>query len=402
MQAVRKLKSRAYMDVRFTDRSVQQVLLDDLANLPPVESFIRIVGEMREQVFICAGVDILGGVAGVKASLRPSRLPGDLGTDSVDLVLKERHLFLRSPQLIANMRFRATIVHWLRRWFDEQGLVEFAAPILTPLTLYEPDTALVTTVGGRQTFLTQCVGYYLEAAVHAIGSCYNLGPSFRGAESKSRRHLAEFWHVKAELLLKDRDGLMSFVDETVAGVASFAASLPDEIGGERCRVAADVLGDQPERVRFEDAHAHLARGADRTRSVNDALSPDDEREIVRWTGRPTWVVGTPARLESPRYRLEDSGLQARTADLLLPGDYGELAGVAEKIVDIDEWRARQAAKPIPGGREFAWLDDLHSIGAAPHGGFGMGLERLLRWLAGGHHVRDFTAFPRLHHRAIYP
>ncbi|MHA1369904.1 MAG: amino acid--tRNA ligase-related protein, partial [Promethearchaeota archaeon] len=64
------------------------------------------------------------------------------------------------------------------------------------MPLYDERTAFNLDFFGTNIFLTQCVAFYLEAAVHAFEKVYNIGTSFRREKSRSRRHLAEYWHVK--------------------------------------------------------------------------------------------------------------------------------------------------------------------------------------------------------------
>jgi asparaginyl-tRNA synthetase len=137
-----------------------------------------------------------------------------------DYVLKNRHLFIRNEKLMAALKARHLVMGAIHSWFRENGFTEITAPVLTPILLYEPETGIPVSVNNEHIFLTQCVAFYLESAVHAFEKVYNLGPSFRGKESISKRHLTEYWHVKAEVAFTDIDGIISIVESLVSYVVN--------------------------------------------------------------------------------------------------------------------------------------------------------------------------------------
>lgn len=82
-----------------------------------------------------------------------------------DHLLTNRHLCLRNPKVIAILKFRSILMSGVRQWFESNRYTEIDAPILTPVPLYDDASAMPIDVHGERVFLTQCVGYYLEAAV---------------------------------------------------------------------------------------------------------------------------------------------------------------------------------------------------------------------------------------------
>jgi len=97
-----------------------------------------------------------------------------------DHLLRNRHVYIRNPKIMAILKFRHILMNHTRNWFNQNDFTEIDAPILTPIPLYEDGSAMKINVHNEEVFLTQCVGYYLEAAVHAFERVYNMGPSFRG------------------------------------------------------------------------------------------------------------------------------------------------------------------------------------------------------------------------------
>ena len=92
----------------------------------------------------------------------------------------------------------------------------------------------------------------------------------------------------------------------------------------------------------------------------------------------------------------------QTADLIATGGYGELLGIAEKTHNLAELDERMQAKGKYGDPRYDWVRQMREFGCVPHGGFGMGCERFIRWLLGIPHVRDTIPFPRIFRRKISP
>ncbi|MCY0881317.1 MAG: asparagine--tRNA ligase, partial [Firmicutes bacterium] len=81
------------------------------------------------------------------------------------------------------------------------------------------------------------------------------------------------------------------------------------------------------------------------------------------------------------------------ADLLAPEGYGEIVGGSERIHDAALLQQRMHALQM-NVDAYQWYLDLRRFGSVPHSGFGIGLERLVAWIAGLDHVREAAAFPR--------
>jgi asparaginyl-tRNA synthetase len=87
-------------------------------------------------------------------------------------------------------------------------------------------------------------------------------------------------------------------------------------------------------------------------------------------------------------------------DMLAPEGYGEIVGGSQRLDDLEALLARIREHNLPQ-EPLEWYLDLRRYGSVPHSGFGLGLERLVAWICGLHHVRETIPFPRLIDR-IYP
>ncbi|HZL26326.1 MAG TPA: asparagine--tRNA ligase [Acidobacteriaceae bacterium] len=349
-----------------------------------------------------ASVEVIGGVVG---HLSPSpRSDIDIfDPDLADHLLANRHLYLRNPKLMAVLKFRSILTSSVRQWFENHSFMEFDAPILTSLPLYDDGTAMGIDVRGRHAFLTQCVGYYLEAAVHAFERVYNMGPSFRGEESRSKRHLMEYHHIKAEIAFADFEDIISIVESLISYITTACAlktePLLTTLGTSLC---LDGLKIPFERITYQDALVHLENAGFAVRD-GKGLGSLEEAELSTLFSGPFWVTGIPRAIEPFPYRIDpEQPTTCRVADLIASNGYGELLGVAEKIYTIDELDLRLAEKDKAGDHRYQWIREIHMNGCVPHVAFGMGVERLIRWLLNIPHVRDAIPFPRIFRRNIYP
>ena len=87
-------------------------------------------------------------------------------------------------------------------------------------------------------------------------------------------------------------------------------------------------------------------------------------------------------------------------DLLAPGGHGELIGGSERIWELDELLKRMKEEKLDI-KDYQWYVDLRKYGSVPHSGFGLGIERLVKWMLNLEHIRDAIPFPRVINR-VYP
>lgn len=320
-------------------------------------------------------------------------------------LLNQRHFYLRNEKFMAILRFRHVLLGTIHSWFRDEGFTEINAPILTPTPLYDDHSAISLEIHGQKVFLTQCVGFYLESAVHAFEKVYNVGPSFRGEESRSKRHLMEYWHIKAEMAFVNFDDIKFLVEKLISDVVKVlseseeVAELVKKIGTELC---TDGLTTPYPCIKYKEV-VLLLKKAGKDFEFGKSLGSEEESFLSSQFKTPFWVVGIPRKIEPFPYVIDANDTQlTKTADLIASNGYGELLGIAEKIHEPDMLEERLKEKNKLGKSEYDWIRDLRNYGCVPHGGFGMGLERFIRWLIKIPHVRDTIPFFRTFGRKIKP
>ncbi|MBU1348904.1 asparagine--tRNA ligase [Patescibacteria group bacterium] len=317
-----------------------------------------------------------------------------------DFLLDNRHLWLRAPSQWAVQRVRDAIIHATYDWMRDHGFIKIDAPILTP-TSCEDTTQLFETdyFGERKAYLTQSGQLYLEAAIASVGRCFDFGPVFRAEKSKTRRHLTEFWMMDAEAAFVEHDENLRIQEELVAFIVKHVLETRQE--------ELKILERDTEPLKKVVAPFHRLTHAEaivKLRELGsdigdmDDLGADDETLLTKQYDRPLFIEKYPAAVKA-FYMKRDPEDSSRVlcADLLAPEGYGEIIGGSQREDDYETLLARLREHNLSEDA-FKWYLDLRRYGSVPHSGFGYGLERLVAWICGLHHVRETIPFPRLMNR----
>jgi asparaginyl-tRNA synthetase len=318
--------------------------------------------------------------------------------------MDHRHLWLRSPRQQAILRVRDEVARACRDFFHGQGFILIDTPILTPAACEGTTTLFETDYLDRgKAYLSQSGQLYLEAAAMALGKVYCFGPTFRAEKSKTRRHLMEFWMVEAEAAFFTLDEVMALAENLVRTLVErvLTHQRPALVALERDTAPLEaVLAGPFPRLSYAEVLERLkAAGTDL--AWGEDLGGDEETLVSKMFDRPLLVNRYP--LSCKAFYMEADPADPRLAlcvDMLAPEGYGEIVGGSQRVADLDALLARLREHNLPQ-EPFAWYLDLRRYGSVPHGGFGLGLERVVAWLCGLHHVREAIPFPRLLDR-LYP
>ncbi len=366
------------------------------------ESSVRATGTVRADERAPSGVEL--GLTGVELIAAGNDYPITPKEHGVDFLFEHRHLYLRHKGPWATLRIRDLVERATHEFFAERGFVRFDTPLFMP-TAVEGTTNLfeIDLFEEDKAYLAQSGQLYAEAGAMALGKVYTFGPTFRAEKSKTRRHLLEFWMIEPEVAFLDHEGNMRLQEEYVGYLAGrVLEERADEL---------EILGRDPgklrpatqggyERITYDEALEYLASRGEKLEWGEDFGAPH-ETMLGERSEKPIFVERWPAKAKA-FYMEPVPGDPERVlaADLILPEGYGELIGGSQRIHDADllEQRIREHGLPMEA---FGWYLDLRRHGSVPHSGFGLGLERLLTWLTGGHHLREVIPFPRMLTR-MYP
>jgi len=361
------------------------------------ESSIRVRGLVRADDRAPGGHEL--SVEAVEIVHRAEEYPITRKEHGTSFLMDHRHLWIRSSRQFAVLRIRATVVAAARRHLDSRGYLALDTPILTPAACEGTSTLFETDYFGENAYLSQSGQLYNEATAMAFGRVYCFGPAFRAEKSKTRRHLIEFWQIEPEIAYAELDEIMDVQEALVCDIVS---SLLEERRPELEILERDlaplerVLSPFP-RITYSDA-VDILHGAGRDFNWGDDFGAEDETVISEAFDRPVLVHRYP-RTCKPFYMAidpEDDRLSL-SVDMLAPEGYGEIVGGGQRLAELGALEAAIEEAGLPR-RDYEWYIDLRRYGSVPHGGFGLGIERFVTWVAGIHHIRETVPFPRMLNR----
>jgi asparaginyl-tRNA synthetase len=321
----------------------------------------------------------------------------------VDYLLDRRHLWIRTERQQAILRVRHEIINAVRDFFNSRGFILTDTPIFTPAACEGTTTLFpVEYFDGQKAYLTQSGQLYLEADAMALGRVYSFGPTFRAEKSKTRRHLTEFWMVEPEMAYAGLDDVMNLAEDlVVAVVARVLDTRRRELAALERDVAPLERVQKPfPRITYDTAVQTLQRKGLPFDWGGDFGGPD-ETALSEEYDRPVMVHRFPSAVKAFYMKPDpDRPDLALGVDVLAPEGYGEIIGGGERLADLDLLLRRIKEHDLPQ-EAFEWYLDLRRYGTVPHGGFGMGIERVVAWICKLEHVRETIPYPRMLYR-IYP
>ena len=312
-----------------------------------------------------------------------------------EFLLDQRHLAIRSQENVAIFRVKAELLRAFREFLDREDVLEMTPPILSGNAAEGGAEAFQFDYFGRPGYLSQTAQLYLEALLVPHERVYALTPSFRAEKSRTPRHLTEYQHLEVELAWCDLDGLIDFIERMMVAVLHAVA--------ERRPKELKALGRPPEellairapfeRVRYSEAIDRLSKLGFPVQFGSD-LGTAEERALTLESTSPLFVTHYPRELKAfYMLRSPDDPRTVEATDLLGPEGYGEIVGASCRETDIDRLKER-IGQIGAKTEEYEWYLDLRRHGNIPHAGFGLGVERVLRWMLRREHIRDTTPFPR--------
>lgn len=320
-----------------------------------------------------------------------------------DFLLSNRHLWIRSSKQWAVLRIRHTVYFAICEYLNNNNFFRFDSPILTPnacegtTTLFELEY-----FDEGQAYLSQSGQLYLETGIMSLGRVYDFGPVFRAERSKTRKHLTEFWMMDAEAAWVEHDENMQIQEELIRYVIR---KVLDTCAKELQILERDIdalkAADAPfKRMTHHDVIEYLrAKGSEITHGSD--LGAQDEVMLTEGSPVPVFVERWPKEIKAFYMKRDPQNPDLVLGnDLIAPEGFGEIIGGSQREDDYDLLLARMQAESMPID-DYRWFLDLRKYGSVPHSGFGIGLERLVAWMSGTHHIRETIPFPRMIYR-IYP
>jgi asparaginyl-tRNA synthetase len=319
-----------------------------------------------------------------------------------EVLLDLRHLHVRSKELVAIMKVKDAVLYACREWFRNHNFYEVTPPIIMSSSCEGGSTLFELKYFEDKAYLSQSAQLYLESLIFGLENVYSITPSFRAEKSRTTRHLAEYWHIEGEMAWTGLYEMLDMLEELVSHVCNKAA--------EQCDAELKMLGSDPgyfkslkppfPRVTYDEAVKILQADGFEFRWGDD-FGTHEERQISLHYDRPAFITEYPLAVKAFYMKAGKPGLARQgegretvlNVDMIAPKGFGEIIGGSERETDLARLEQRlrsQGEDPA----QYAWYLDLRRYGSVPHSGFGMGAERLVRWICNQEHIRDTIPYPR--------
>ena len=347
------------------------------------------------------------------------------------------HMRLRTNTFGAVMRIRHNMAMAIHTYFHEHGYFYFHTPLITASDCEGAGQMFqVTTKNlydlkkdengsiiysddffGKQASLTVSGQLEGELGATALGAIYTFGPTFRAENSNTPRHLAEFWMVEPEACFIDLNDLMDLEEDFIKYCVRWALDhckddlefLNKMIDKGLIERLEGVLKETFVRLSYTEGIEILQKAiADGKKQFEfpcnwgDDLASEHERYLVEeYFQKPVIMTHYPKKIkafymkideEKPVFNGEEMEETVQGTDVLFP-QIGEIIGGSVREENYDKLVNEIETRGIPM-KDMWWYLDTRRFGSCPHGGFGLGFERLILFITGMANIRDVIPFPR--------
>ena len=352
----------------------------------------------------------------------PSDYPLQKKRCSLEFLRTIPHLRVRTNTFNAVLRVRSVAAAAIHSFFQQNNYVYIHTPLLTASDCEGAGEVFkVTTIGysdkykseeeyyaddffGRKAGLSVSGQLEGEVAAMAMGKIYTFGPSFRAEKSNTQRHVAEFWHVEPEIAFAELDDVIEVAEAMIKFVLKdVLEKCPDELAffekffekGLREKLQKIVDGDF-ERITYTKA-IELLKDADVEFQYpvewGCDLATEHERYITEQVyNKPVFVTDYPKEIKAFYMKQNPDGKTVAATDLLVPG-VGEIIGGSQREENLDKLLTAMEERGMTQDEYKDYLD-LRKFGSVPHGGFGLGFDRIVMYMTGMANIRDVQLYPR--------
>lgn len=319
--------------------------------------------------------------------------------DNLDTLFDHRVVGLRNIQERAVFEIQATIGKAIRRHFDANGFTEMH----TPKLLAEPTEggAEVFTLDyfGKTATLAQSPQFYKQMMVGVFERVYEIAPVYRAEPSATTRHMTEYTSVDGEMGFINLDDLKVFLSGLVNEVCDTVWTA-HETELKKWNATKPLLTTEIPTISMAEIHERYSKATGTNTVGEKDLRPDEERWICDYAKKElgseaVFVSEWPAsEMKFYHKANEENPTIADRVDLLFRGVEITTGSMRENRYEVVVKQLQDLASGDPNDPGFVPLLNAMKYGMPPHGGFGLGLERLTQKLLGFHNVKEATLFPR--------
>ena len=365
-----------------------------------IESSIELVGEIKEDERAPTGFEIF--VKDINIVHIAEDFP--IGKDpNEELLGDRRHLWLRSRKMTAIMKIRSTVFGAIHEYYRKEGFTEFQSPTILSAAGESGSSVFEVKYFDKKAFLAQTWQLHAETAIFALGKIYCVAPSFRAEKSNTSRHLTEYWHAEMEVPWSTFEGLQVYAEGVMKHIVKKVLKENKEeleILGRDLKTLDATAKKKFPRITYTEVlkllkdkfNFEIPWGKDLRTVEEDKLSELYDTPVIV-TDYPKKVKAfymkeSPETIDNPEDEKTVQGF-----DVIGPEGYGELFGASQREENIEVIKDN-LIKEGEDLKNYEFYFDSRRYGSIPHGGFGMGVERVISWICGLSDIKDAIPFPR--------
>ncbi|MDO4823138.1 MAG: asparagine--tRNA ligase [Bacteroidales bacterium] len=402
---------------RFDDEMMKQITTG--ACLSVNGELVQSIGSGQNVEIQAKEIEVLGTC--------PADYPMQKKGQTFEYMRQYAHLRIRTNTFGAVFRIRHNMAMAIHQFFHEKGFFYFHTPLITASDCEGAGEMFqVTTKNlydlkkdengqiiysddffGKMTSLTVSGQLEGELGATGLGQIYTFGPTFRAENSNTPRHLAEFWMIEPEVCFIDLPELMDLEEEFIKYCVKWAL--------DNCRDDLEFLNKMIDKGLIERLESVVNTDFVRLpytegikileQAVADGhkfefpvswgcdLASEHERYLVEeHFKKPVIMIDYPKEIKAFYMKQNEDGKTVQGTDVLFP-QIGEIIGGSIREASYEKLTQRIEELSIPM-KDMWWYLDTRKYGSCPHGGFGLGFERLILFVTGMQNIRDVIPFPR--------
>lgn len=319
--------------------------------------------------------------------------------DNLDTLFEYRVVGLRNPQEAAVFKIRSSLTRALRRYFDEHDFTEIHTPKLLAAATEGGAEVFKLDYFGQEATLAQSPQFYKQIMVGVFERVYEIAPVYRAELSATTRHMTEYISIDGEMGFISLEDLKRFL----SGLINYSVNevwQAHEADLKRWNATRPVLSELFPSIPMSEIHELYEKATGETVYDKKDLMPAEEKWICEYAkenlgSEAVFVTDWPASEMKFYHKAQQERPQfADRMDLLFRGVEIVTGSMRENdyATVLEQLKTKAGGNPEAPG--FKYLLMAMQAGMPPHGGFGMGLERLTQKVIGLQNVKEASLFPR--------
>ena len=383
----------------------QKIEFSDLLNKITKGASVEITGKLVESIGSNQSVELKATLDNIKVigTIDPETYPIIKARVPLEYIRKYPEYKIRTNLGGVLARIRNSCSFATHNFFQKNLYCNVQTPLLTSNDCEGAGETFIVN-NSNNTFFEDKVYLTVSGQLHAetialgLNKVYTFGPTFRAENSNTNRHLAEFWMVEPEACFITYEELMTLSEKYIEYCLEYVlennmkdVEFLDKFVSKGKLKELIRYRDKPfKRLSYTEAVDILVQNKEDVKWGDD-LSTAQEKLLTKLYG-PVTVYDYPKDIKSFYMKQNENGKTVQAMDVLMP-EIGELIGGSMREENYDKLKSNMEAKNLNDG-SLDWYLNLRKNGTVPHGGFGMGFERLIMLITGLPNIKDCIPYPR--------